>query len=225
MTQLIGAVVSPLPPGTLPDLRPLHGRYARLDALNPARHGGQLWNAINGKDEGLWTYLVSGPFENEEVFQHWLEARAPSRDPWFYAFVKRDTGHALGMGAFMRADPVNGVIEIGHIWFTKELQHTREATEVIYLMMRHGFDDLGVRRFEWKCNALNEPSMRAAKRFGFTYEGTFRQHMIARGHNRDTAWFSIIDSEWPRIKAGFEKWLDPANFDENGKQKAKLQVG
>ena len=124
----------------------------------------------------------------------------------------------------MRADPVNGVIELGNILISPTMQQTRASTEATYLFMRHAFEELGCRRFEWKCNALNAPSIRAAKRFGFTYEGTFRQHMIVKGRNRDTAWFSIIDSEWPRIKAAFEAWLAPENFDAQGQQKAKLRV-
>ena len=128
------------------------------------------------------------------------------------------------MGAFMRSDAPNGVIEIGHIWMSPGLQQTREATEVIFLMIRHCFDDLGVRRLEWKCDALNAPSRKAAKRFGFTFEGVFRQHLIVKGRNRDTAWFAILDKDWQLIRAGFERWLDLRNFDEKGRQKAKLQV-
>ncbi|MDE2446245.1 MAG: GNAT family N-acetyltransferase, partial [Alphaproteobacteria bacterium] len=141
---------------------------------------------------------------------------------WFYAYVV--DGIALGMGSFMRADPAHGVIELGGILVSPAMQQTRASTEATYLFMQHAFETLGCRRFEWKCNDLNAPSIVAAKRFGFTYEGTFRQHMVVKGYNRDTAWFSIIDGEWPRIKAGFEAWLDPANFDAQGRQKAKLQV-
>ena len=151
-------------------------------------------------------------------------AREAARDPWFYAFVRRDTGKAVGMGSFMRNDAANGVIEIGHIWMSPELQQTREATEAIYLMMRHCFDDLGVRRLEWKCDSLNAPSRKAADRFGFTFEGIFRQHYIIKGRNRDTAWFSMLDTEWPKAKKAFESWLKDDNFDAGGQQKAKLRV-
>ena len=140
------------------------------------------------------------------------------------ATVRRDTGKAVGMGSFMRNDAANGVIEIGHIWMSPELQQTREATEAIYLMMRYCFDDLGVRRLEWKCDSLNAPSRKAADRFGFTFEGIFRQHYIIKGRNRDTAWFAMLDTEWPKAKKAFEAWLKEDNFDASGQQKAKLRV-
>jgi RimJ/RimL family protein N-acetyltransferase len=217
----IGSIVDPIPPGTLPDLRRIEGRYLKLEALNPAKHGSDLWNAVKGHDE-VWDYLFSGPFADEASFINWLDSNAAKRDPWFYAYVVGN--QALGMGSFMRADPAHGVIEIGNILIAPSLQQTRSSTEATYLLMQHAFETLGCRRFEWKCNSLNAPSIASAKRFGFTFEGIFRQHMVVKGHNRDTAWFSIIDGEWPRIKAGFEKWLDPANFDGEGKQKAKLQL-
>ena len=222
----IGPHVSPLPPKTVPDLRDLTGHWMRLEPLGVERHAKSLFASIDGKDPHghIWTYLTSGPFTSQEEFTSFITERVPSRDPWFYSFVSTTSGDALGMGAFMRADPANGVIEIGHIWMSPALQRTRESTEAIFLMMRHAFDDLGSRRLEWKCNALNAPSRAAALRFGFTYEGTFRQHMINRGRNRDTAWYSVIDTEWPRIKACFEAWLAPSNFDSAGRQKAKLQV-
>ncbi len=217
----IGPVVDPMPPGLVPDLRPINGRYVTLEALNPVKHGPQLWNAVKNHDE-VWIYLFSGPFADEASFKEWLAAMAEKRDPWFYAYIV--DGKALGMGSFMRADPPHGVIEIGGILISPALQQTRASTEATYLFMQHAFESLGCRRFEWKCNSLNAPSIVSAKRFGFTFEGIFRQHMVVKGHNRDTAWFSIIDSDWPHIKAGFEKWLDPENFNAEGKQKAKLQL-
>jgi RimJ/RimL family protein N-acetyltransferase len=222
----VGPIVDPKPPGTLPDLRPIHGRWMRLDALNVEHHGHALWEAIDGQDpEGhLWTYMAFGPFADLDTLLNFIREKQAARDAWFYAFVNRATGKALGMGSFMRADPGNGVIEIGSIWLAPALQRTREATESIYLMMRHAFDDLGVRRLEWKCDALNAPSRRAADRFGFTFEGIFRQHYIIKGRNRDTAWYSIIDKEWPAIRKNFEAWLSEANFDETGKEKAKLRA-
>ena len=222
----VGETVDPLPAGNKPDLRPLHGRWIWLEPVSAVKHAEELYASFAKSDpQGrVWTYMGYGPFESLEVFAEWLKGREESRDPWFYAFVRRDTGKACGMGAFMRNDAVNGVIEIGHIWMSPELQQTREATETIYLMMRHCFDDLGVRRLEWKCDALNAPSRKAADRFGFTFEGIFRQHYIVKGRNRDSAWFSMLDTEWPRAKAAFEAWLREDNFDANGRQKAKLRV-
>ena len=222
----VGPVVDPLPVGNVPDMRPLHGRWMRLDHVSAVKHAADLYASFDGKDpEGqIWTYLGYGPFASLEEFTEWVKAREAARDPWFYAFVRRDTGKAVGMGSFMRNDAANGVIEIGHIWMSPGLQQTREATETIYLMMRHCFDDLGVRRLEWKCDSLNAPSRKAADRFGFTYEGIFRQHYIIKGRNRDTAWYAMLDTEWPKARAAFEAWLKEDNFDANGQQKAKLRV-
>jgi RimJ/RimL family protein N-acetyltransferase len=222
----VGPVVDPLPVGNVPDMRPLHGRWIWLDHVSAAKHAADLFASFDGKDpEGhIWTYLGYGPFASLEEFSEWLKAREAARDPWFYAFVRRDTGKAVGMGSFMRNDAANGVIEIGHIWMSPRLQQTREATETIYLMMRHCFGDLGVRRLEWKCDSLNAPSRKAAERFGFTFEGIFRQHYIIKGRNRDTAWYAMLDTEWPKARAAFEAWLREDNFDANGKQKAKLRV-
>ena len=188
------------------DLRPLHGRWMQLDPVSVARHGVSLYKNVAGED--IWTWMAYGPFADEATFLNWLKDREAARDPWFYAMVKRSSGESLGMGAFMRFDSPNGVIEIGNIWMSSTLQRTRESTEAIYLMMRHAFDDLGVRRLEWKCDALNTPSRTAALRFGFTFEGIFRQHMIIKGMNRDTAWFAMLDHEWPRIGAAMRRWLD-----------------
>ena len=222
----VGPVVDPLPVGNVPDMRPLHGRWMRLDHVSAVKHAADLYASFDGKDpEGhIWTYLGYGPFASLEEFTEWVKAREAARDPWFYAFVRRDTGKAVGMGSFMRNDAANGVIEIGHIWMSPGLQQTREATETIYLMMRHCFDDLGVRRLEWKCDSLNAPSRKAADRFGFTYEGIFRQHYIIKRRNRDTAWYAMLDTEWPKARSAFEAWLKEDNFDDNGLQKAKLRV-
>lgn len=222
----VGPIVDPLPPGTRPDMRPLHGLWVMLEPVSAERHARDLYASFKDSDPdgNVWTYLGYGPWQSFEQFEGWVREREASRDPWFYAFVRRDTGKAVGMGSFMRCDAPNGVIEIGHIWMSPGLQQTREATEVIFLMIRHCFDDLGVRRLEWKCDALNAPSRKAAERFGFHFEGIFRQHLIVKGRNRDTAWFAMLDKDWPRIRAGFERWLRPENFDEKGRQKAKLQV-
>jgi RimJ/RimL family protein N-acetyltransferase len=222
----VGQIVDPLPVGNVPDMRPLHGRWMRLVHVSAVKHATDLYASFDGKDpQGhIWTYMGYGPFESLEIFTDWLKQREASRDPWFYAFVRRDSGKAVGMGAFMRNDAVNGVIEIGHIWMSPALQQTREATEAIYLMMRHCFEDLAVRRLEWKCDSLNAPSRKAADRFGFTFEGIFRQHYIIKGRNRDTAWYSMLDMEWPQAHAAFEAWLREDNFDAAGQQKAKLRV-
>jgi RimJ/RimL family protein N-acetyltransferase len=216
----VGPIVERKPLGLRPDLRMLPGHYISLEPVAPT-HATSLFQKSFGQDD-IWTYLGYGPFADQAAFTTWLAEREAPRDPWFYAFVKN--GEALGMGSFMRLDAANGVIEIGHIWMTPGLQRTRESTEVIFLMMKHCFDDLGVRRLEWKCDALNAPSRAAALRFGFTFEGIFRQHFIVKGRNRDTAWFAMMDHEWPEVKAGFEAWLSPSNFDARGSQKAKLQV-
>jgi RimJ/RimL family protein N-acetyltransferase len=216
----VGPIVERKPLGLKPDLRVLKGRYITLEPV-AAKHASSLFRNAHGHDE-IWTYLGYGPFADEARFISWLAEREASRDPWFYAFVKK--GEALGMGSLMRLDASNGVIEIGHIWMTPPLQRTRESTETIYLMMRHAFDDLGVRRLEWKCDALNAPSRAAALRFGFTFEGIFRQHFIVKGRNRDTAWYAIIDQDWPKIRKGFEAWLDEGNFDEAGRQFTSLKT-
>lgn len=222
----VGAKVDPLPAGTKPDGRPLFGRYVLLELLSAAKHGRDLYASFAQSDpEGdIWTYMGYGPFDDWEQFLAWLEAREANSDPLFYAYVPKYSGKASGMGAFMRFDASNGVIEMGHIWLSPRLQRTREATESIYLMMRHAFEDLGVRRLEWKCDALNAASRRAAQRFGFAFEGIFRQHYIVKGRNRDTAWYSMIDKEWDPVRQAFDKWLDAANFDAAGKQKARLRT-
>ena len=222
-----GPVVDRLPPGHAPDLRPLFGRWVRLEPVSAARHGRELYASFATSDPHgvLWTYLGYGPFTDELEFRVWLAAREASRDPWFYAFIRRDTGKAAGMGAFMRLDRANGVIEIGHIWMSPGLQKTREAGEAVYLMMRHSFDEIRVRRLEWKCDALNAPSRKAAERYGFTFEGIFRQHMIVKGRNRDTAWYAMTDKEWPAMRARFQTWLKDENFDADGRQQRGLQAG
>ena len=222
----VGPIVDPLPPGSQPDLRPLHGRWVWLEPVSAVKHAKALYESFAGSDPDgrIWTYLGYGPWEGLEPFEAWLRDREAARDPWFYGFIRRGDGRACGMGAFMRCDAANGVIEIGHIWMAPSLQQTREATEIIFLMIRHCFDDLGVRRLEWKCDALNAPSRRAAERFGFTHEGVFRQHFIVKGRNRDTAWYAMLDKDWHRVRAAFEAWLSPENFDAGGRQKAKLQV-
>ncbi len=199
----------------------LEGELVRLEPVDVARHAGQLFAAQSSAPE-LWAYLPYGPFESETAFRVWLTERAATSDPLFYAIIERSSGRALGMASFLRVEQGHGVIEVGHIWYSPALQRTRLATEAMYVMARHVFDDLGYRRYEWKCNALNEPSRRAAVRLGFTFEGVFRQHMVIKGENRDTAWYSMLDGEWPAAKAAFEAWLRPENFDAEGRQLRSL---
>jgi len=208
-------------PARRPERAPLEGETVRLEPVDPSRHAGDLFATSEGAPE-LWDYLAYGPFPSQQLFTEWLEERASSRDPLFYAVVDGNSGTAGGMASFMRIKPDNGVIEIGHIWFAPVLQRTHQATEAIYLLARHSFDDLGYRRLEWKCDALNQPSRRAAERFGFVFEGVFRQHMVIKDRNRDTAWFSIVDGEWPAVRAAFEAWLSPDNFDREGRQRHSL---
>ena len=199
----------------------LEGELVRLEPVDVARHAGQLFAAQSSAPE-LWAYLPYGPFESETAFRVWLTERAATSDPLFYAIIERSSGRALGMASFLRVEQGHGVIEVGHIWYSPALQRTRLATDAMYVMVRHVFDDLGYRRYEWKCNALNEPSRRAAVRLGFTFEGVFRQHMVIKGENRDTAWYSMLDGEWPAAKSAFEAWLRPENFDAEGRQLRSL---
>jgi len=202
----------------------IEGPTVRLEPLDPDRHGPSLFAAAQGPgaDPLLWTYLSYGPFADAGEFTAWLRASAASTDPLFYAIVDRASGQARGMASYLRITPAHGVIEIGHIWFGAGLQRTPEATEAIYLLSRHAFDDLGYRRLEWKCDALNARSRRAADRFGFTFEGIFRQHVVVKSRNRDTAWFAIVDRDWPVIRAAYEAWLSPNNLDSEGRQRRSL---
>lgn len=203
-----------------PDRIRLEGQYVLLRPLVSA-DAVDLWNAGAGEAE-LWRYMSNGPFQDFAPFQDYISQQQSSKDPLFYAIVDRESGNAIGHASLMRIEPKHRVIEVGHILYTPLLQRTRGATEAMYLLARYCFEDLGYRRYEWKCNALNQKSRTAALRLGFQFEGIFRQHMIIKGENRDTAWFSMIDSEWPERKAQFERWLEPANFDENRMQRASL---
>ena len=203
----------------------LGGRYVLIEPLNPARHTDALWQGLGGAaNETLWLYMPDGPFAERAAFDAYMEAKAISEDPLFFAIVDRMTGLAAGRATLMRIDPLNRVIEVGGIIYTRALQRSRGATEAMYLLARYVFEDLGYRRYEWKCNALNEPSRRAALRLGFSFEGVFRQHMIIKGQNRDTAWFSMLDSEWAARKRAFERWLEETNFDSEGNQITRLDA-
>lgn len=199
----------------------LKGRFAAVERLDPARHGAALWAAFRGRDD-LWTYSSSGPFADEAAFQQWLIERQALADPYYYAIVD-PRGRALGVVTLMEIRPSMRIVEVGHIVYGPELQRSPVATEAQFLLMRYAIETLRYRRYEWKCHALNAASRAAALRLGFTFEGVFRQHLIVKGRSRDTAWFSIIDGEWPRLRAAFEAWLAPDNFDSQGRQKRRLQ--
>jgi RimJ/RimL family protein N-acetyltransferase len=216
----------PLPDWTArprPPRSPMEGRFCRVEPIDPARHAGDLHAAnLLDKEGRNWTHLPYGPFARLEEYCDWLERENIGDDPLRHVIIERRSGRALGVASYMRIDPRAGVIEVGGINYSPPLQRTPAATEAMYLMMRRVFDELGYRRYEWKCDALNAPSWRAALRYGFVYEGTFRQYMIAKGRNRDNAWFSMLDSEWPARKCNFERWLAPENFDSEGRQKLSL---
>jgi RimJ/RimL family protein N-acetyltransferase len=199
----------------------LTGRFGSVTRLDAPRHGADLWNAVRGHNE-IWDYLPVGPFPDEPSFSAWLAGRERSTSPYYFYSILGPGGRTLGIFSLMRAEPAMRVIEIGHIVYGAPLQRTPLGTEAQYLLARYAFETLGYRRYEWKCNSFNAASRRAAERFGFTYEGLFRQHMIVKGRNRDTAWFSMLDSEWPARKAAFERWLAPENFDSKGQQKKRL---
>ncbi len=210
-------------PAKRPERITLEGAWVRLAPLDAARHGDDLWSGTGGDaNEWLWRYMADGPFPYRAVLDGSLTNKAASDDPLFYAIADRASGRALGYAALMRIEPRHRVIEVGNIVYSQALQRTRGATEAMYLLARYVFEDLGYRRYEWKCDALNQPSRRAALRLGFLFEGVFRQHMIIKGRNRDTAWFSMLDSEWPLRKREFERWLAPSNFDSAGRQKSSL---
>jgi RimJ/RimL family protein N-acetyltransferase len=206
-----------------PERRAIAGRFIRLEPLDPDRHGSSLWRETHGIGAAArWQYLFDEPFAEENSFHDFLARKAASTDPLFYAIIDQSSGHAVGFAALMRIDPTHRCIEVGNILYGKSLQRTPGATEAQYLLMRYVFEDLGYRRYEWKCNALNEPSRRTALRLGFAFEGIFRKHMIVRGRNRDTAWYSMLDDDWPAAKAAFERWLAPSNFDSAGVQRQTL---
>ena len=205
-----------------PPRSPLTGRFCRVEPLDASVHTGALYESlIEPPDDGRWTYLAYGPFPSRDHYRHWLEEAARQEDPMFHAIVE-PSGRALGVAAYLRIDRGNGVIEVGHVHFSAALQRTAAATEAMYLMMCRTFDELGYRRYEWKCDSLNEPSRRAAVRLGFTYEGLFRQATVCKQRSRDTSWYSMVDGEWPARKRAFEAWLAPENFDESGVQRRRL---
>ena len=221
--------ISGLPVGLRVDARPaqmpqavtLEGRCGKVERLDPARHRASLWRALRGHDS-LFTYMAYGPFADQKAFSDWLGSCARSRDPFYYALVD-PSGQAVGLAALMAIRPEMRAIEVGNILLSPAVQRTTLATEAQYLLARYAFDTLGYRRYEWKCDALNAASRRAAVRLGFSFEGIFRDHMIIKGRNRDTAWFAMLADEWPSRKAACERWLKPENFNPDGSQRQTLR--
>lgn len=221
--QPIGAPLPDWKPARLPPRAPLEGRWCRLEPVEPDRHASDLFEAVSEDRSGAsFTYMGYEPFATEGDYRAWMAATCLGDDPRFFAIVDRASGRAVGVASLLRIDPRVGTIEVGHIHYSPRLQRTRQAAEAMFLLMRLVFRDLGYRRYEWKCDALNEPSRHAAVRYGFTFEGIFRQATIYKGRNRDTAWFAMIDREWPALEAAYAQWLDPSNFDDQGKQRRKL---
>lgn len=222
--QPIGAPLA----GTFPVPRvgsaPMAGRFVRLERAKPEAHAADLFDAYaKDRDGRMWTYLPYGPFETGEALTAWMETTCTASDPMFFALLDADRGRAIGLASYLRINPDAGSVEVGHLSFSPLLARSPLATEAMFLMMRHAFE-LGYRRYEWKCDALNAASCRAAERLGFTFEGIHRQATHYKGRNRDTAWYSILDREWTAVQAGFDAWLDPANFDAAGTQRRRLEA-
>lgn len=206
-----------------PRHRAITGRFVTLTPLSP-HHATELFAVVGGAQNAwAWDYMPDGPFPDLLEFREFVAKKAISEDPLFFTIVDHASGKAVGYATLMRIDLSNRVVEVGNIMFSPSMQRTPGATESMFLLAKTVFDDLSYRRYEWKCNALNAPSRRAAERLGFTFEGVFRQHMIVKGRNRDTAWYSMLDAEWPAVKAAFEAWLDPSNFDDTGQQRKSLK--
>jgi RimJ/RimL family protein N-acetyltransferase len=221
--QPIGAPLANWTARPRPPVTPIQGKFCRVIKLDPAAHAADLFAGNRLDIEGRnWTYLPYGPFEKLEDYRAWLDGIAKQDDPLFHTIIDLATNKAVGIASLMRIDPPVGVIEVGHINYSPLLQRKPHATEAMFLLMARVFDELGYRRYEWKCDNCNEPSRKAAVRYGFTFEGIFRQATVYRGRNRDTAWFSIIDSEWPSIKRGYQRWLESSNFDTAGNQHVSL---
>jgi RimJ/RimL family protein N-acetyltransferase len=222
--RISGDPVSIELPRPEPTGAPIHGRTVIVEPVVAERHGPELYPLLHGdpEREAVWDYLHNGPFASEAAYLEWAREMERSPDPLFFAIRSRGRERTEGVASLMEIRPATGVIEIGHINLSAAMQKTVEATEALFLLMRHALDDLAYRRLEWKCNALNEGSRRAAGRLGFSFEGIFYQHSAPKGKNRDTAWFSILDYEWPAIRENFERWLDPTNFDERGRQRLSL---
>ena len=218
----LGEIVSNWSPPPPPERRAMHGHYCIVEPLSPEKHSGDLFQANRLDQENrIWTYLPYGPFDTLESYQQWIATACLMDDPMFFAIIDQTTGKATGVASYLRINPDSGSIEVGHINYAPPMQRTPLATEAMYLMMRNIFE-LGYRRYEWKCNALNQRSRTAATRLGFSYEGIFRQMLVVKGRNRDSAWYSIIDKEWPMLEQAFQSWLAADNFDAKGTQRQSL---
>lgn len=229
--QPVGDIVHGWEDARTPTSRELTGQFCRLERLDAARHAEHLFAADNLDLHGAsWTYMPYGPFASLSAYQAWVAEVAACADPYFYAVILNDpsmaevAGTPAGVASYVRVTPTAGSIEVGHIHLSPLLQRKRAATEMQFLLMQHAFDDLAYRRYEWKCDALNGPSRAAALRLGFRYEGIFRQGAVVKGRNRDTAWYSVIDAEWPRVRRAFVDWLSPDNFDDARMQRAPLRA-
>jgi RimJ/RimL family protein N-acetyltransferase len=221
--QPVGNLVIGWDGARAPQRKILDGSWCYLEIVDVERHAESLYQSYaENADASSWTYLPYGPFDSLDDYRSWLATEACNSDPLFYAIIDKRNGRAVGLASYLRIKPASGSIEVGHIHFADSIKRSLIATEVMYLMMRQVFD-WGYRRYEWKCDALNEPSRRAALRLGFQFEGIFRQALVYKGRNRDTAWYSVIDHEWPRLERAFEQWLAPQNFDADGKQRSGLQ--
>ena len=218
----IGVAVVDWKAPPIPLAAPLQGGYARVEPLDVATHSDSLFAAFaQDRVEQGWTYMGYGPFVDKTQFDEWLVGSCLGADPMFFSILEQRSGAALGMASFMNINPAGGSIEVGNIHFSPSLRRTRVATDAMYVMMRYAFE-MGYRRYEWKCNAFNAASRAAALRFGFSYEGVFRQHMVVKGRNRDTAWYACVDHEWPALRVAYETWLEPENFDGDGDQRTTL---
>lgn len=222
----VGALVVTAGPARSPERRGFGGRYISLEPISSVRHASALHECSHGtpEKEQLWTYMSNGPFENLAALRTLLEKQETSKDPLFFAVIDNGQKAAVGVVSYLNCVPAMRSIELGHIWYSPGAQRTKTNTEAMYLMLCHAFDELGYRRVEWKCNALNEPSRRAARRLGFEFEGLFRQHMIIKQRNRDTAWYAMLDRDWPAIKRNMERWLYPATAEDAGLSLAALNA-
>ena len=221
--QPVGVPVLGWSGASVPDRTTILGSRCRLEALDAERHAEALHAAYSeNRDGGNWTYLPYGPFSSSGEYREWVVGVQDIDDPYFFVIVDSSSETPIGVASYLRVVPLMGSIEVGHLSFSPVLQRTQVSTEAMFLMMKRVFDDWGYRRYEWKCDSLNGPSVAAARRLGFRYEGMFRNHVVMKGHNRDTAWFSMTDEEWPAIRAAMESWLDPRNFDREGNQRKRL---
>ncbi len=220
--QPVGQTLAHWSPPPLPPREPLQGRFGRLEPLDPARHAAELHAAnMLDADGRNWTYLPYGPFDSLDDYQAWAAASARTTDPLFFAICQQPDGSPVGVASYLRITPASGSIEIGHVHYSERLKHSALATEAMFLMVQRVFE-LGYRRYEWKCDALNAASRGAAQRLGFSYEGVFRQATVYKGRNRDTAWYAVVDTDWPALREALSQWLAPTNFDAQGKQRTRL---